>query len=164
MKKSLWTVAICFAALTSVNAQQKSKNAIGLRFGNSSGLGTEISYQRNFSDSNRLELDFGWKSRHDIDAIKLTGTYQWVWNIDKGFNWFAGPGLGVGTWNSSYRIDKKKYSDNGTFALITGSVGIEYNFDFPLQIALDVRPEIYLNDTYRDGLYTDVGIAVRYKF
>jgi hypothetical protein len=33
---------------------------------------------------------------YDDNAIKLTGLYQWVWNIDGGFNWYAGVGGGVG--------------------------------------------------------------------
>ena len=39
-----------------VSAQEISKNAIGLRLGDSDGLGTEISYQRAISDANRIEV------------------------------------------------------------------------------------------------------------
>jgi hypothetical protein len=49
--------------------------------------------------SNRLELDLGWRNRNDYknngyddNTIKLTALYQWVWNIDGGFNWYAGVG------------------------------------------------------------------------
>jgi hypothetical protein len=31
-----------------------------------------------------------------MNALKLTALYQWVWNIDGGFNWY-GVGGGVGT-------------------------------------------------------------------
>ncbi|MHC5309273.1 hypothetical protein ACYSNM_04235 [Myroides sp. LJL116] len=165
MKKShIFAALLCLGISGSALAQKSAKNAIGLRFGSNSGLGTEISYQRNLHANNRLELGFGWKDRHDVNAFKLTGIYQWVWNIDKGFKWYAGPGAAVGTWNYSKSHGGKRYSDNGTFVLLTGDVGIEYNFDFPLQIALDLRPEIYLNDSYRDGLHFDLGLAVRYRF
>ncbi len=144
--------------------QKPGKNALGLRFGSNSGLGTEISYQRNLESNNRLELGLGWKNRHDVNAFKITGIYQWMWSIDKGFNWYAGPGAAIGTWNYSRKHGNNRYSDNGTFVLLTGDVGIEYNFDIPLQISLDLRPEIYLNDSYRDGLHFDLGLALRYRF
>ena len=163
MKKTL--TALIAIGLTSIAfAQSTPKNNIGLRFGSSSGIGTEVSYQRKLSKNNRLEVNLGWRERHDIDAVKLTGIYEWVWNIDKGFNWYAGPGAAIGTWDESRTYKGNRYSDNGTFVLLTGTVGVEYNFDFPIQIALDLRPEIYLNDSYRNGLYTDIGLAVRYRF
>jgi hypothetical protein len=31
------------------------------------------------------------------NAIKLAALYQWVWNIDGGFNWYAGVGGGLGS-------------------------------------------------------------------
>jgi hypothetical protein len=47
------------------------------------------------------------------NAIKLTGLYQWVWNIDGGFNWYAGVGGGVG----SYSYDNNNtYNDTFVFA------------------------------------------------
>jgi hypothetical protein len=54
--------------------------------------------------NNRLELDLGWRNRNDYknngyddNAIKLAALCQWVWNIDGGFNWYAGVGGGIGT-------------------------------------------------------------------
>ncbi len=158
MKKLIFMAAAA-ASLVSINsfAQSGTKNALGLRFGGNSGLGTEISYQRDLTKNNRLELDLGFRNNNNFNATKLTGIYEWVWNIDGSFNWYAGPGVAIGTYSH-------KHHDSGTFALITGTIGIEYTFDIPLQISLDLRPEIYLNDSYRDGLYTDLGLAIRYKF
>ncbi|WP_340170505.1 hypothetical protein [Lacinutrix sp.] len=48
---------------------------------------------------NRLEFDFGFRSNNNVDAIKLTGLYQWVWDIDEDFNWYAGLGGGFGSAN-----------------------------------------------------------------
>jgi hypothetical protein len=62
--------------------------------------------------------------------------YQWVWNIDGGFNWYAGVG-GIGTFGYDY--DNRNYNDSICFA--AGDIGIEYNFDIPLLISLDFRPE-----------------------
>jgi hypothetical protein len=48
---------------------------------------------RALGSNNRLELDLGWRNRNDYknngyddNAIKLAALYQWVWNIDGGFN------------------------------------------------------------------------------
>jgi hypothetical protein len=32
--------------------------------------------------------------------------YQWVWNIDGGFNWYAGVGGGVGNYSHNFNGDK----------------------------------------------------------
>ncbi len=150
-------------------AQDISKNAIGLRLGDNDGFGAEVSYQRGLSNSNRLELDLGWRNRSNYynngyygndDAIKLAGLYQWVWNIDGGFNWYAGVGGGFGSYNSDYN----GVNDNGVFAFAAGDVGIEYNFDFPLQLSLDFRPELGGNGYYENSYSSDIALGVRYRF
>lgn len=161
MKKVILSTFMLFGIALSSQAQDISKNAIGLRLGDNDGFGAEISYQRGLHANNRLELDLGWRNSNEVDAIKLAGLYQWVWNIDKGLNWYAGAGGGLGSW--SYSIDDQK--DNGTFLFIAGDLGIEYNFDFPLQLSLDIRPEIYLNSNdYRENNFgPDLALGVRYK-
>jgi hypothetical protein len=162
MKKVILSAFMLFGLALHSQAQDLSKNAIGLRLGDNDGFGAEISYQRSLKSNNRLELDLGWRNSNEVDAIKLAGLYQWVWNIDKGLNWYAGAGGGLGNW--SYSIDGQK--DNGTFLFIAGDLGIEYNFDFPLQLSLDIRPEIYLNSNdYRENNFgPDLALGVRYKF
>ena len=76
-----------------LKAQSISKNALGLRLGNNDGFGGEVSYQRGLSKNNRLEFDLGWRNSNYVNAIKIAGLYQWVWNIDNGFNWYAGVGV-----------------------------------------------------------------------
>ncbi|WP_158963693.1 hypothetical protein [Myroides fluvii] len=164
MRKLLLSLGLTVLLTTTSLAQGGPKNALGLRFGGNSGLGTEISYQRDLSRNNRLELDLGFRNNNDYNATKITGIYEWVWNIEGNFDWYAGVGAAVGSYNYKYNYGGKRFKDNGTFGLVTGTVGIEYNFDFPLQISLDARPELYLNDSYRDGLYLDFGLALRYKF
>lgn len=147
----------------STQAQEISKNALGLRLGDNDGFGGEISYQRGLSDNNRLELDLGWRNSNHVDAFKLTGLYQWVWNIDGGFNWYAGVGGGVGSWS----IDNNNFDDNGTFAFVAGDLGIEYSFDeVPIQLSLDIRPELYFNsDDFRDDSFgPDIALGIRYQF
>lgn len=167
MKKTLLLATLLLGTVFA-QAQNISKNALGLRIGDNDGFGGEVSYQRGLSKNNRLEFDLGWRDSNHYDAVKLVGLYQWVWNIDGGFNWYAGPGAGLGSWRSQYWNNGNTYyyEDSGAFFLITGDIGIEYNFPIPLQISLDFRPEIYFNsDDFReDNFGPDVGLGIRYKF
>lgn len=165
MKKSLLLILAIGAFALQANAQQISKNAIGLRLGDNDGFGPEVNYQRALGENNRLELGFAWHNHRHHDAVKLTGIYQWVWNIDGGFNWYAGPGAGLGVVNYNYKYDEypyKKRKESEFYGFITGDVGIEYNFDFPLLISLDIRPQI--NIGYHDDVNFDIGLSARYQF
>ena len=160
MRKVLFTLALALGSFTFMNAQEISKNAIGLRLGDSDGFGGEISYQRALGDNNRLELDLGIRSGNNYDGFKLAGLYQWVWNIDGGFNWYAGVGGGVG----NYSYDFGPFGDTSeTFIFAAGDIGIEYNFDFPLILSLDARPEFGFGD-FRDDLDFDIALGIRYQF
>lgn len=146
-------------------SQEIAQNAIGLRIGDSDGFGPEVNYQRALGDNNRLEVGLGWHSKSYWNSVKLTGIYQWVWNIDGGFNWYAGPGAGFGLvsydrYYYDYPYSREKKSE--AYAFITGDVGIEYSFDFPLLISFDFRPQFNLG--YRDDINFDIGLAARYKF
>ena len=162
MKKILLTGMIALSAIFTSNAQEGvSKNALGLRFGSNDGIGYEISYQRALKTNNRLEVDLGWRDDNKYNAVKLAGVYQWYWNIDGGFNWYAGVGAGISSWNYEYQTAKAR----GSTLFVAGQVGIEYNFDIPLQISLDFRPEFYLNNNdYRDSFGPDIALGLRYKF
>ncbi len=163
MRKVMLILMPLIALSVNLYAQDLSKNAIGLRLGSNDGFGAEISYQRAIKNDKRLEFDLGWRTSRDIAALKLTGIHQWVWDIDNGFNWYAGVGGGFGTW----RFDKKGFGkDSGTILFVAGDLGIEYNFDIPLQVSLDLRPELYFNSSnYRnDNFGPDIALGVRYKF
>jgi len=161
MKKYIFLILVAVAFGFEGTAQEISKNAIGLRLGDNDGFGPEINYQRGIGDNNRLEFGFAWHNHKHHDAIKLTGIYQWVWHIDGGFNWYAGPGAGLGfvSYDNHHNHD---HGDNDTYAFVTGTVGIEYGFDFPLLISLDARPQFNLG--YNDDLGFDVGLSARYQF
>ena len=92
---------------------------------------------------------------------KLSGIYQWVFNIDGGFNWYAGFGAGIGTWNNKTNADV----DDGLFVNADGNIGIEYNFEIPLLISLDFRPEFgIVNDFGDNDLDLDLALGIRYQF
>lgn len=162
MKKLFLSAIMLIGLAFASNAQEISKNALGLRLGSNDGFGGEISYQRALGSNNRLELDLGFRNSNNVDAFKIVGLYQWVWNIEGGFNWYAGIGGGVG----SYSYDYKGAKDNGAFFLAAGDLGIEYNFDIPLLISLDFRPEFYSNsDKFRENSFgPDVALGIRYQF
>lgn len=162
MKKVLLSlVAVIGFGITAQAQEGISQNAIGLRFSENDGIGPEISYQRLLNSGNRLELDLGWRQSKDVDSFKLTGLYQWVWNINGGFHWYAGVGASVGSW----KWEAGPYSDSGAIFAIDGNIGVEYNFDFPLQVFVDFRPEIYLTDYHtHDTFGPDFGFGARFKF
>jgi len=157
MKKVIF-IAVFMLGFCSIQAQVISKNAIGLRLGNNDGFGTEVSYQRALGSNNRLEADLGWRNSNDTNSIKLVGLYQWVWNIEKQFNWYAGAGAGVASWKT------KNTNFDGSYFLSAGNIGIEYNFNIPLILSLDYRPEFYLGSDFNDNFGSDIALSVRYQF
>ncbi|MFB9055555.1 hypothetical protein ACFFU9_02260 [Mariniflexile ostreae] len=162
--KNLLLLAIALIGFSfASNAQDISENALGLRLGDSDGFGAEISYQRALGSNNRLEVDLGWRDGSNYDGFKLAGLYQWVWNIEGGFNWYAGAGGGLGSFSFN-NPGGKDYSD--TFVFIAGDIGIEYNFDIPLLLSLDFRPEIGFGDNRYDNndLDFDIALGIRYQF
>lgn len=170
--KRLFLSAFMLMGLAASTQAQELRNAIGLRIGDNDGFGAEVSYQRFLSPKNRLEFDLGWRDSRYYDAVKLVGLYQWVWNIDGGFNWYAGVGGGFGAWEYDDRDlppwangNDPDYDDNGTFGVLAGDIGIEYNFDFPLQLSIDFRPEVYFGDDYREHDFgPDIAVSARYRF
>ena len=163
MKNTCMAILVGLGLTATGFAQEISKNAIGLRLGDSDGFGAEVSYQRAIGDNNRLEFDFGWRDGNNYDGFKLAGLYHWVWNIEGGFNWYTGPGLGFGAY--SFENPGRK-DENDAFVFLAGNIGIEYSFDFPLLLSLDFRPELGFGDDVYDNndLDFDIGLGVRYQF
>ena len=161
MKKiTVLIIALLGFAMTA-EAQSISDNAIGVRIGDSDGFGTEVNYQRALGDNNRLEFGLGWRNSDDVTAIKLTGLYQWVFNLDGNFNWYVGAGGGVG--QVSFDNDVFENADNETFIFAAGDIGIEYDFDIPIILSIDFRPELGFGD-FRDDVDFDIAFGIRYQF
>lgn len=160
---TIFTCVFVFATAW-VSAQNISEHTLGLRLGDSDGFGAEISYQKSIGRYNRAEFNLGWRDSREFDAFKLAGVYQWVRNIDGGFNWYYGFGGGVG--NSDFEAVPNRDRDDGLFVFAAGNIGIEYDFDIPLLISLDIRPEIGLlgfNEFDNDFLF-DIALGLRYQF
>lgn len=163
MKKYAFILLFIFAGTAVLSAQEISENAIGIRVGDNDGFGTEINYQRALGDNNRLELGLGWRDARNFNAIRLTGIYQWLWNIDGGFNWYAGAGAALGQFNFKDDFDNS-YDFDKLFLNAAGNIGIEYNFDFPLLLSLDFRPEIGIINDVDDSFEFDLALGIRYQF
>lgn len=161
MKKITFLIIALVGFAVTAEAQSISENAIGVRVGDSDGLGTEVNYQRALGDNNRLEFGLGWRSSNNVSAFKLTGLYQWVFNLDGNFNWYVGAGGGVG----QVSFDNNVFGNraNETYVLAAGDIGIEYDFDIPLLLSLDFRPEFGFGD-YRDDVDFDIALGIRYQF
>jgi len=162
MKKLILVATVLFGGLFCLSAQEISEHALGIRFGDNDGFGGELSYQKKLDTNKRLEVDLGYRNHKNYDAFKLSGIYQWVWNIDQGFNWYAGFGAGIGSWSYSNGINND--NDDGLFINADGNVGIEYNFDAPFLISLDFRPELGIIGDYGKDTDLDLALSVRYQF
>jgi len=164
MKHILLFLAFLIFCTALGNAQEISNHAIGLRLGDSDGFGAEISYQKSLARYNRLEVNLGWRDSRDFSAFKLTGLYQWVRKIDGNFNWYYGAGGGLGSvdFNDDFNTD----DDGGLFILAAGDIGVEYNFDIPLLLSLDLRPEIGLvgYSGFSNNFDFDIALGIRYQF
>lgn len=147
MKKIFLIITCLFVFALTTKAQEISENTIGLRLSGGEDFGAEISYQKALLENNRLEIGLGLGD--NFGNFKAVGLYQWVWNLEENFNWYAGFGGGLATTSS-------------TSIFGSGNIGIEYNFKVPILLSLDYRPEIGIIGDF--GLRSVVALAVRYQF
>lgn len=120
--------------------------------------GAEISYQLYLKGIRRLEVDFGWLSSSSFDVLQWTGIYQWRLIRKGGFNFYMGPGAGIGYANYGYGEDK-------FYGVLVGDIGIDYTFGLPIQIGLDYRPEwSLLQNHIGNELDHQINLAIRLAF
>lgn len=154
MRKIIISIISIIALLSAANAQVEDR-AIGLRFGGGNfGGGAEVNYLHGLSDVNRIEVGLGINSLNGNSYMNIAGIYQWVFELEQGFSWYAGPGAQL------------LLVENATTIMIGGELGIEYNFntelDVPLQLGIDTRPMLNLGDG--DGFGWGVALSARYIF
>ena len=152
--KKIILMLIFVAGFLSISTAQVDKKTIGVRFGGFSGYGAEVSYQQPLG-ANRLELDLGLNGW----GFGLNGLYQWVKPLPQlyeGFNWYWGVGAGLGFYNFK--------STGAAFGVgVLGQIGLEYNFEFPLQLSIDYRPGLYVTPTIYPT-YDGICLGARYRF
>lgn len=165
------TLLMVFGLPLWINAQNLSDHTAGLRLGDSDGLGAALSYQKSISRENRIELNLSWQDSRAFDIFKLAGVYQWVMPFEGNFNWYYGFGGGLGNVDFEPRPSNNNPSgieeiDGGLFIFGAANLGLEYHFDFPLVLSLDMRPELGLlgYSGFSDSFDFDIGLGIRYKF
>ncbi len=159
--KKISLIILLLLACTYFSFSQSESNALGLRFGMGHNVGTEISFQRFIGDANRLELDLGWRfsgSDETGDYLTFTGIYQFVFDLNGSFYAYAGPGAAV-----AFSSNNPEGSSGDVILYGAGQVGIEYNFDFPIQVGLDIRPLITILPNLGD-FYWDLALSFRFRF
>ena len=163
MKKILLMFVVLTFATTSM-AQEIVDHTIGLRLGNYYG----VSYQKKLSDDSRAEINLAWRGYSTYSDTKADAFYQKVFNFEPvdEMNWYLGAGGGVGFWKYdshyySYYDHDDDYDDSGTYFFVGGVAGIEYKFDFPLLLSLDLRPELSFGD-FHNGFHIGGGLGIRY--
>jgi hypothetical protein len=153
MKKTAVTLILVITSILSY--AQIEDHAIGLRFGGGNfGGGAEFNYQHALGESNRAEVGLGINSLNGSSYMNIAGIYQWVWSLEEGFSWYAGPGA------------QMLLVKNASAIMVGGQIGAEYNFntnlEVPLQVSLDTRPMVNLGDG--DGFGWGIALGVRYTF
>lgn len=140
MKKIIILAAAILGFAVAASAQPK---ALGLRL----GYGADLSYQHTLGGANFIEADLGLES---FKSLNIAATYNFmIAQFGDGFGFYAGPGIGVG-FAEKLRVG------------IAGQVGLEYNFNAPVQLSLDVRPYFDFIGAGLVGWYPHLGI--RYRF
>ncbi len=167
MKKRLLILVCSFGMLVSASAQDGDyKSAIGGRVGPSySSFDIAGSYKFFITKPGAIELNVGvrpYTYSHSALDLTFSASYQHHFPIGnvEGLKWFVGGGLspvlGVGDYYDYY--DRKRF---GLEIFPTG--GADYKFgNIPLNVSVDFRPTIALNDRYGRSFYPSAGASVRY--
>ena len=158
MKKIILIAALVFGVAFAASAQPR---AVG---GRVLGSGFEASYQHYVGGENFVEADLGLFTPY---ALQATATYNFMlaqpaWTARGEWGVYAGPGATLGL----------NYARRNEFVFAAvGQVGLEYTFWFPLQLSVDLRPQIGIAAGkggvrfYEEGLLGFVPtIGVRYRF
>lgn len=123
MKRIIIT-AICVLYALTAFAQPR---ALGVR------LGTEfqLSYEHEVG-TDFVEVDLGYEL---IGLVNVAGAYNFMiakpeWTRKGSWGFYAGPAAKVGGAGVGY------------YLALGAQAGLEYSFEFPLQISIDVRPTI----------------------
>ncbi len=161
MKKCLVLLAVSIIGITAFG-QVKNQHAIGARLGGGNTFGSQVTYQYGLSNYNRIEADLGFHSSNDGNGFNLAGAYHWVWAIENGFNWYAGPAASLGSWSYNNRYDGS--GDSGVYLGLGGQIGVEYNFvEVPLNMSIDTMPLFGFGPT-NQHFSMGLSVSIRYAF
>lgn len=188
-------IALCIlAALLCIAADAKPRG-MGMRFG---ATGIEASFQRSTTSTAFFQVDFGMDLGYNANGrpgAKAAFTYDFIWaepawTVRGTWSLYTGPGITLGYVDDivPYEIEGniRGYQSHGFMVGGHLDIGLEYTFNVPVSIAMNVRPciGIHINDGnitlpdtdlkanyggkadfYQNGLLGFVpSIALRYRF
>lgn len=146
-----------FCSIIATASAQDYNAAIGLRGGFYNG----VTFRKMLSSGEAFEAILSTR----YGGFKVTGLYE----IQKAFpsaqrlHWYFGGGAHVGMYQTN-RYDKNIPSSETAVVIgLDGILGIEYNFDFPLNVALDWKPSFNLIG-YGRFLADGFALSARYYF
>lgn len=119
--------------------------------------GAELSYQVYLKGIRRLEIDLGSMTSTAWSIFQTTFIYQWCFLQKGGFTMYGGPGAGFGYADYGY-------GEGQFFGVLAVNVGMDYTFNFPLQLAIDYRPEYSAWQEVGNEVTNQVAFAIRLAF
>lgn len=159
MKKFL-IILSCVLGLSLTAAAQP--RAVGLRFPAMAAFGAEFSYQHEVGNAQFIEFELGLER---YNGFRTSGLWNWElanpeWTAEGAWTLYGGGGITLGF---------VEYDRNGNFGYmggLTAQLGLEYRFEFPLALSVDLRPTVGLcHGFYRYGTYGLIpNISARYYF
>ena len=123
---------ILTAVLTSVFAASAQPKALGAR----AGMDCQLSYQHGILSEDFVEVDLGVEFIYGYAVgLNAAAGYNFMiaqpkWTQSGQWGFYAGPAVKAG------------YLWVGGYLAVGAQVGLEYSFDFPLQVSLDIRPVV----------------------
>lgn len=143
--KKIILVAVAILGMAVVAVAQP--RAIGVRV----GYGAELSYQHTLGGENFGQLDLGWSA----GAFSAGLAYDFQVAPLGPLNFFAGPQVNLALANADGQT---------AFGMGVGAhLGLEYCFNFPLQLSLDWKPTFVFIPGTAFG-WASFGLGIRYLF
>ncbi|MBO4588458.1 MAG: hypothetical protein J5711_06155 [Bacteroidales bacterium] len=143
-------------SIATADSNRRSGDAFGFRLGAGPDRSGEfdVTWQKVLGRY-RLEVDLGWAQCDKWGYLNVSTAFHFHWKIVKGLAWYVGPGINMGWYFGDYH-----------FGLGVGAqLGIEYNFDFPIQFSIDIFPRYnILGASDAVGLGGSGALSVRYRF
>ena len=150
------TILCAIAALICITADAKPRG-MGMRLG---ATGIEASFQQSTSSKAFIQVDFGMDMGYNANGrpgAKASVTYDFIWaepawTARGTWSLYTGPGITLGFVDDIVPYDRdgiiRGYQDYGLMVSGHLDIGLEYTFNVPFSIALNVRPcfGIHMND------------------
>lgn len=157
LRKLLLLISFIFV-ITSANAQQTYKTALGVRI--NGGGGITLKHMLNERDGFEGILYTRWR------GVNITGLYVVHYPVftEPGFRFYMGAGAHIGFWDGNRNPWWDDDDRSHTVVGVDGQIGLEYTFDkIPLNLSLDWKPAINLIG--RTNFWgSDAALSVRYTW